>query len=119
MPRRSDQRARLKKAHHNTTANARPRPHIIPSEKPLIPGMTAFTPNLATNRRTTATTPGQTRSGFRRVGSAVCAVVMLKQYAGYQPFVPWFLAGFKSSASGVPAEPHLLEGAVCPRSLSV
>ena len=71
VPRRSDQRARLKNAHHKTTANAAPSAHCIPSAKPLNPGMTAFTPNRATNSSPTATTPGHSRSGRRGVRSLV------------------------------------------------
>jgi hypothetical protein len=40
---------------------------IMPRPKPLIPGMTALIPNLASHCSTTATTPGQTLRGFGEV----------------------------------------------------
>jgi hypothetical protein len=78
------------------TANAAPSAHIIPSEKPLNPGMAAFRPNRANHSRTTAATPGHKRTGFRRLGSSLSAVVIIRPYALHEPVVPWFLRELKS-----------------------
>ena len=80
-PKRSDQGARLKKAHHTTIA----RP-------PTTPPMTAYSSKSGTtlgrtNRishcNVTAATPGQSRSGFR-------SMVTLATYSGHSQFVPFF-----------------------------
>ncbi len=73
-PQRSDQGARLKNAHHTTTANP---PTSPPSTaKATASGTTMGTPNLTSHCSTTMTTPGHSRSGFGGVVWTVCVVVM-------------------------------------------
>ncbi len=68
-PKRSDQRARLKNTHHRMMTNAQASPprtlNIMAS------GKTRGTTNLISTSSTAASTPGQSRSGFRGVGSSV------------------------------------------------
>src|SRR5215213_964075 len=73
-PTRSDQGARLKNSHHRMTAN--PKPKVARSADFVASGATTGSPNLTSHCRITRTTPGHSRSGFRRVGSADCAIVM-------------------------------------------
>ena len=61
-PKRSDQGARLKNAHHTTTASPPTRPPINPTGG--APGPTTGTTNLNSTSSAPAITPGHSRSGF-------------------------------------------------------
>src|SRR5271157_428173 len=87
-PQRSNRGARLKKAHHTTTAN---QPKIPPTTAiSKAPGTTLGRPNLTSTCSVTATTPGHSRSAFRGGGSPVFAMVISERYSRLEPFVPFF-----------------------------
>src|ERR1017187_9273158 len=96
-PKRSDHGARLRKTHQARTAKPPTSSPSIP--KPSAPGTTAGTANLASHCSTTATTPGQRRSGFRVAGSSVRAMVIVTpsgkgQKLSYRPGLIQMLAQF-------------------------
>src|SRR5687768_13045594 len=78
-PSRSSQAARLKKSHHRGIATAQA---IAPSDpKAFAPSSgRRGTTNLSTNSRIARTTPGHSRSGFRRVGSWAAGVLIMTHH---------------------------------------
>ncbi len=67
-PQRSVRGARLKNAHHTATPNPPRTPAITPTS--AASGTTMVATNHTSNWSATMTTPGHSRSGFRRVGAS-------------------------------------------------